>query len=267
MKNISDYTLIYSDDDILVVNKKSGLLVASDRYDKDAPRLDKLVEKDYGRVLAVHRIDKDTSGLVIYARNEEAHRKLSMAFEKRLVHKTYHALVHGRPAWDTYVSEARLLTDGDARHRTVVNKRYGKASVTEFRLIGTCGPFSWIEAKPLTGRTHQIRAHLQDLGICIVCDPLYSGNQKPVKLSDIKRSWRGDPFEERPLLSRLALHAYKLQLEHPVTGEMMEFTAPYSKDMDSLRKQLAKLFKTDPLAEAAEAGDAGNGAAPEDGED
>ena len=124
----------------------------------------------------------------------------------------------------------------------------GKDAETYFRCIGPCGPYSWIEAKPKTGRTHQIRAHLSQLGFCIVCDPLYSGNQKPVRLSDIKRSWRGDIYEERPLLSRLALHAWKITLKHPLTGEEMTFTAPYSKDLDSTRKQLAKLFGTDPIA-------------------
>lgn len=249
MKQAQPYSVIYSDDDILVFNKNSGILTASDRYDKEAPRLDVLAEPEFGRLMAVHRIDKDTSGIVIYARNPDAHRNLSIAFERRQVKKVYHALVHGRPAWDNYTCEARLLPDGDARHRTVVNKRQGKASSTEFKLIGSCGPFSWIEARPLTGRTHQIRAHLADLGISIVCDPLYSGNQKPVKLSDIKRSWHGDVYEERPLLSRLALHAYSIELAHPVSGETIKFTAPYQRDMNALRKQLAKLYKVDPLAE------------------
>lgn len=250
MKTPANYTVIYEDEAIVVLNKVSGLLIASDRYDKEAPRLDKLAEQQFGKLLAVHRIDKDTSGVVIYARNPDAHRFLSIAFERREVHKTYHALVHGRPEWTEFTSKEKLLPDGDVRHRTVVNKRFGKESVTNFKLLGTVGPFSWIQADPVTGRTHQIRAHLANCGISIVCDPLYSGNQKPVRLSDIKRSWRGDVYEERPLLARLALHAYQLTVPHPVTHETITFTAPYQKDMDSLRKQLAKLFKVDPLAES-----------------
>lgn len=249
MKITPNFTVIYSDDDIVVLNKKSGLLVASDRYDTEAPRLDKLAEKDFGRLYAVHRIDKDTSGLVLYARNPDSHKKISMSFEKRQVKKKYHALVYGRPMWENLRVDLPLLPDGDVRHRTVVNKRVGKSSVTEFVNIGSAGPFSWIEAKPITGRTHQIRVHLAENGLSIVCDPLYSGNQKPIFLSEIKRSYRGDVFEERPLLSRLGLHAYELTIQHPSSGEEMTFTAPYWKDMDSLRKQLAKLFKTDPLAE------------------
>lgn len=252
MQKKAPYTVIYADDHLVVFNKASGILVAKDRYDETAPRLDVLAEPEFGKLLAVHRIDKDTSGLIMYARTPEAHRELSMQFEKRQVHKTYHALVHGRPAWETFRCDKRLQVDGDARHRTVVNKRFGKDAVTDFELLGTAGPFSWIAAHPVTGRTHQIRAHLQELGISIVCDPLYSGNQKAIKLSDIKRSWRGDVYEERPLLARLGLHAYQIEFTHPVTEEALQLTAPYQKDMDSLRKQLAKLFKTDPLAEDAE---------------
>lgn len=249
MKITPDYTVIYSDDDIVVLNKRSGLLVAADRYDTEALRLDILAEKEFGKLFAVHRIDKDTSGCVVYARSAQAHRSLSMQFEERNVEKIYHCLVNGRPLWQETTVSTKLLPDGDARHRTIVNARFGKPSVTDFRLIGVCGPYSWIEARPKTGRTHQIRAHLQSIGLSIVCDPLYSGNQKPVRLSDIKRRWNGDTETERPLLSRLALHAYKISFDHPATDERVTFSAPYQKDMDATRKQLANIFGVDPLSE------------------
>ena len=245
-KNL-DYSVLYSDDDIVVLNKRSGILIAADRYNEDAPRLDLLAQEEFGKLYAVHRIDKDTSGIIVYARNAEAQRSLSMQFEKREVQKTYHALVYGHPLWENLEVKLPLLPDGDARHRTVVNKKVGKPSLTDFRLIGTCGPYSWIEAKPKTGRTHQIRVHLAENGLCIVCDPLYSGNQKPVRLSEIKKKWNGDEYEERPLLSRLALHAYKIEFKHPRTEETVSFTAPYPKDMEATRKQLAKIFGVDPL--------------------
>lgn len=249
MKPIPDYRVIFSDDDIVVLNKRSGLLIAADRYDEDAPRLDLEAEKEFGKLFAVHRIDKDTSGVIIYARNPEAHRNLSMQFENREVEKTYHCLVNGRPLWQELHVDLPLQPDGDSRHRTVVNKKFGKTSVTDFRLIGICGPYSWIEAKPRTGRTHQIRVHLAANGLFIICDPLYSGNQKPVKLSDFKKNWHGDEYDEQPLLSRLALHAYQLKVTHPVTGKSMTFTACYQKDMEATRAQLAKMYGTDPLHE------------------
>lgn len=293
MKQNEPFTVLYQDDDMIVVNKASGLLVASDRWDPDAPRLDLAVTKAlFGedeqaanrdqdtatthtndesdgetgsetivadtvsapsrpapkhRIYAVHRIDKDTSGIVIYAKTAEAHRALSMSFEKREVHKTYHALAHGRPVWDETEVNDPLRADGDLKHRTVRDKRHGKESLTIFRNIGSCGKFCWIEAKPVTGRTHQIRVHLQLSGLPIACDPLY-GDGKPLFLSAIKRSWRGDSFTERPLLDRLALHAWRVELAHPITGEPMVITAPYPRDLESTRKQLKKMYKTDPLA-------------------
>ena len=99
-KNL-DYSVLYSDEDIVVLNKRSGILIAADRYNEDAPRLDLLAQEEFGKLYAVHRIDKDTSGLIIYARNAEAQRALSMQFEKREVQKTYHALVYGHPLWET----------------------------------------------------------------------------------------------------------------------------------------------------------------------
>ena len=242
-----DYSVIYSDDDIVVLNKRSGILIAQDRYDPDAPRLDVIAQKEFGKLYAVHRIDKDTSGLIVYARTAEAQKNISMQFEKRQVQKTYHALVYGRPLWETTQIDLPLLPDGDARHRTTIDKKKGKPSTTELRCIGNCGNFSWIEAKPKTGRTHQIRVHLNSTGFSIVCDPLYGGNQKPVRLSEIKRNWNGDEEEERPLLSRLALHAYKITFTHPTTNEDVTFVAPYPKDMDATRKQLEKIYNVNPL--------------------
>lgn len=248
----NDYSVIYSDDDFVVLNKRSGILIAADRYNPDAPRLDVMAEQEFGKLYAVHRIDKDTSGIIIYARNLEAQKAISMQFEQRKVQKTYHALVYGHPLWEELHVDLGLEPDGDARHRTVVNKKFGKPSVTDFHLIGICGPYSWIEAKPKTGRTHQIRVHLAANNLSIVCDPLYSGNQKPIRLSEVKRKWNGDEDSERPLLSRLGLHAYKIQFEHPSTHEQVTFTAPYSRDMEAVRKQFDKIFGVNPTAETQE---------------
>lgn len=245
MKSFSPYKTIYSDDEIVILNKSAGLAVAKDRYDEDAMRLDVEAEKEFGKLFAVHRIDKETSGVIIYAKNADAHKNLCRQFENREVEKIYIALIYGKPTWENITCTFPLLIDGDARHRTVVNKKLGKPAVTDFRLISSCSLFSWLEAKPKTGRTHQIRAHLKELGNCIVCDGLYGGNQKPLKLSDFKKKWRGDEFEEKPLLSRLALHAQKIAFLHPTTGERVEFVAPYPKDLEAVRNQLQKVFKID----------------------
>ena len=102
----TDYTTIYSDDDLVVLNKRSGILIAADRYNPEAPRLDVLAEKEFGKLYAVHRIDKDTSGLIIYARTSQAHQSLSMQFEKRQVKKTYHALVFNVASQDSRYVES-----------------------------------------------------------------------------------------------------------------------------------------------------------------
>ncbi|OQA63800.1 MAG: Ribosomal large subunit pseudouridine synthase C [Spirochaetes bacterium ADurb.Bin269] len=255
MKRPEQFSVVYEDEHIVVLNKASGLLVAQDRWDPEAPRLDVLATAELcaegQRLYAVHRIDKDTSGLVIYAKTEDAHRTLSMAFENREVEKTYHALVNGRPSWDTIEVDMPLRADGDAKHRTVKDKHKGKDALTIFRLLAICGPYCWLEAKPVTGRTHQIRVHLQISGLSIVCDPLYSTGE-PLLLSKIKRKWHGDEFEERPLLDRLGLHAFKMKVAHPATGETMEFTAPYPKDLDTTRKQLAKLYRADPFGDESD---------------
>lgn len=247
MKNL-EYSVIYSDNDIVVLNKKSGYLVAADRHDSESPRLDECASKEFGTLYAVHRIDTEASGVVVYARNPEVQQAIAVQFQERQVEKIYHCLVHGHPMWQDLHVDLKLMPDSDPRHRTTVNHKFGKVAVTDYRLLGNCGPFSWIEAIPRTSRTHQIRVHLKENGINIVCDPLYSGNQKPIRLSEIKKRWNGDEFEERPLLSRLGLHAYSLTFTHPTTGEKVTYCAPYQKDMDALRKQLAKIFDVDPLA-------------------
>ena len=116
MKVTPDYTVIYDDKDIVVLNKRSGLLIAQDRYDEDAPRLDLIAQETFGKLFAVHRIDKDTSGCVIYAKNADAHRSLSMQFENREVEKIYHCLVNGRPLWEEKHLDLKLLPDGVHRH-------------------------------------------------------------------------------------------------------------------------------------------------------
>lgn len=247
---MEEYLTVYSDSEIVVLNKKSGWLVAADRYDAESPRLDEAAQNEYGKLFAVHRIDTDASGLVLYARSEQVQEKLLQQFKEQKVEQLFHCLVHGRPQWKDLHVDLKLLPDGDQRHRTTVNKRIGKVSITDYRLICTDGPYSWVEAIPRTNRTHQIRIHLQHNGVYIVCDPLYSGNQKPVRLSDFKKRWNGDTEEERPLLKRLALHAYSISFEHPADGKKIVLTAPYQKDMDATRKQLAKVFGEDPLEES-----------------
>ena len=249
MAAIKPFTILYEDDSIIAVNKASGIAVTGERWDEDAPRLDLLLKQELtlrqvcstAELYIIHRIDKDTSGLVVFAKDRDTHQRLSVAFEKRQVAKTYIAVVHGRPFWpDGKTScDLPLVPDGNKKHLTIIDNSRGKTSRTGFTLLFSAGNYSIVEACPQTGRTHQIRVHLSALGFPIVCDPLYgkhtrSGKKEGVYLSSFKRNWRGNENEERPLLDRLGLHALRITLNEKV------FEAPLSRDISALIKQMEK---------------------------
>jgi len=238
MKTKAAFSLIYEDENIAVVNKISGIAVIVDRWDPCRERLDKLVAEvlKIQKIYTVHRIDRETSGLVVFAKNSETHKALSTAFENRQVKKRYIAVVHGRPSWSETVCDLPLIPNGNKLHLTIIDKYRGKESLTAFRLLGSAGNYSVVEALPETGRTHQIRVHLASLNHPVVCDDFY-GNDKPVFLSAIKRGWRGDPQEERPLLSRLGLHAAEITFQKPA---VQTFKAPLPRDMAALINQMEK---------------------------
>jgi len=236
IKTNPPYTVIFDNERLVAVNKASGISVGGDRWDESKERLDRLLERDLKlpKIFTVHRIDKETSGLVVFAKDRETHRSLSLAFEQRNVVKCYIAIVHGRPAWKETTCDLALVPNGNKKHMTIIDKYRGKESFTRFICLVSAGNYSVLEVRPETGRIHQIRVHAAAIGHPVVCDGLY-GKETPVKLSSFKRNWRGDPHEEKPLLSRLGLHAQSLTLPNTQT-----LTAPLPRDMASLIKQMEK---------------------------
>jgi RluA family pseudouridine synthase len=231
---------LHVDDSILVIDKPAGVPSVHDpaRPEDDAQTL---LTPRYGPLFVVHRLDKETSGVLLFARTESAHAHLSAQFESRDTEKVYHALVMGSPRWDERTIDAPLLPNGDRKHRTVVDLEDGKPSVTHARVLQRVKGVTLVEARPETGRTHQIRVHLATASAAIACDPLY-GDGKPVFLSKFKKNYREtEAHEERPLLGRLGLHALRLSFTHPVSGERMTIEAPYPKDFSATLNQLGKL--------------------------
>jgi RluA family pseudouridine synthase len=231
--------VIHQDADLLVINKPAGLLTLPDGYQTDAAHLRKLLEPHFGRLWIVHRLDKETSGVLLLARNPDAHRSLNMQFDGKQIHKRYHALVTGNPSWQEKYVEAPLRVNGDRRHRTVVNLARGKPSATGFHVIERFGAFTLLEATPQTGRRHQIRAHLASIHHPLVGDELYAAT--PAKSSAKAASTK--PAGALPI-ARLALHAFSIQFTHPGTQMVVTYQALYPTDLltalDRLRRRPAQ---------------------------
>lgn len=224
-------------DHYIAINKPAGLLTIPDREGKETA-LKQLLQETYGEIFTVHRLDRETSGLVIFARNENTHRALSQLFENRETKKIYHGLVTGSPFNSSGVIN-EPIAEHPSRKGMMTVYRKGKESITEYEVLEKFRLYSWMQFRILTGRTHQIRVHMKHLGHPIVCDPLY-GDGKPVFISTIKRNYKLSKTEEeeRPILSRLALHA--AHLEFSLDGKTISLTAEEPKDLRALLNQLRK---------------------------
>jgi tRNA pseudouridine32 synthase / 23S rRNA pseudouridine746 synthase len=226
---IGELVVVYADDSILAINKPVGLPTLPDGYNPDALHVKAVLAPEFGPLWIVHRLDRDTSGLLLLARNADAHRVLNTQFEKRQVAKRYHALTCGCPDWEEKTIHLPLRPDGDRRHRSVVDSHNGKRAETEFHLLERLVDYALLEAIPHTGRTHQIRAHLAAVRLPILGDELYGGQPKLIK-SMLNPGHAGGIQNESALLQRCALHAHSLELTHPASGETLRLEAPYPED-------------------------------------
>jgi len=234
--------IIYKDEHILIINKPAGLSVLPEGWEPDAPYLVKTLEEEYGdpstgshspdalsggRVWVVHRLDKHTSGVLVFALNAEAHRSLNIQFEKHEVEKVYRAITVGAPPWKERITKFPLRVNVGHKHRTMVDNKNGIRSETKFKVLNwiQISPMlaegaALVEARPMTGRTHQIRVHAYALGYPLLGDTLYSA-------------------PETNIIARPALHAHSLSFNHPITNERVSFTAAYPDDFKKALKTLA----------------------------
>ncbi len=238
---VSDFQ-IFENDDLIALNKPAGLLSIPDREGKDVS-LKNLLQEKYGSIFTVHRLDRGTSGLIVFAKNEITHKHLSQQFQERLAEKIYLGLVTG-----SLMNKKRTIDLPIAEHPvkkgTMMIHRKGKKSVTDYEVLDDFGIYSWMQFRIHTGRTHQIRVHMKDLGNPVACDELY-GDGKPILLSSIKHRYKlsKKEEEEKPVLNRLALHSYKL-LFTDVNGKKIELEAPIPKDLKAILQQLNKWEKS-----------------------
>lgn len=255
--------VIYEDDTLIAFDKPSGMLVAPDRWDKSRENLMGLVHEKMGHDVAnVHRLDADTSGVLLCTKEKAALDFVSGQFQSKTVRKIYHAICAGTPepklfepprrekdappvelAPDEFFVDRDLVDDeaNPGRMRTV--RKHGKASQTVFKVLERFAGFTFIECRPLTGRTHQLRVHLQYSGLPILNDPFYGDAAIELKLSRLKRGYKGRA-DEKPLIARLALHASRLTVRHPTTREPVTIEAPLPNEFEVALKYLRKFAAT-----------------------
>jgi len=230
--------IIYQDDSLLVINKPAGISVTKDRTGADD--ILKILKQNFpeNELRLIHRLDKETSGVMILAKTPEIQSLVAGMFAKRQVKKTYLALVTGAVMHKNGRINAPLAHDRKNSRLMKLDPRRGKPAVTEWRLLADFGPAALLAVNPVTGRTHQIRVHLASRSMPLVIDPLYGGT-RPVLLSDFKAGYsqkRGRP--EKPLIERLTLHAYQIQMT--LHNEEKIFTAPLDKKFAATIKMLTK---------------------------
>ncbi len=227
--------IIHEDDNLIVINKPPFIASLDEREGGEVNIL-RLAKKYYADAQICHRLDKDTSGVLLIAKNPETYRLVSIEFERRRVNKVYHAIIQGTHTFDNLSVDLPILNQGNKN--VSIDRANGKPAQTIFTSLEYFKNFTLVECKPITGRMHQIRIHLATQHAAIVGDTMYKG--KPVYLSQIKKRGftMGKAQEELPIMKRFALHSKYVNFT--IDGKSYEFEAEYPKDFATLLKQLQK---------------------------
>ncbi|MVN21969.1 RluA family pseudouridine synthase [Mucilaginibacter arboris] len=227
--------VLFENDDVIVVNKPPFLSSLDEREGGDINLL-RLAKNYWADAQICHRLDKETSGALIIAKNPEAYRSVSMQFEKRQVKKVYHAIIDGTHVFENLLIDLPILNVG--KGNVTISRQEGKRAETWFNSLRYFKHYTLVECRPVTGRMHQIRIHLATQRASIAGDEMYKG--KPVFLSELKRNYRlSKEQEELPIMKRFALHAFEISFKiNP--EEEITVQAPYPKDFETLLKLLEK---------------------------
>lgn len=240
MNDSASLEILYSDDDLVAVNKPAGMVSIRDGHYPERQSVHQMLAGEFGKLWIVHRLDVDTSGVMLFGRNSTTHRLLNMQFEHHTIQKTYHLLVFGSFDWQEVRADLPLRVNGDRRHRTIIDRKTGKPASTLFQSIeGFPDDFALLAANPKTGYTHQIRSHASALGLWLLNDPLYFPlvNLTRSDAGAVKRNYLFDKAAQLPI-KRTALHASSIQFQHPTTQGQATILAPFPADFSSTISQM-----------------------------
>jgi len=237
--------VLFDSPDFIAVAKPAGLATIPGRGEDDCV-LERLSRQtglpcsgiSDPRLRVVHRLDKDTSGVLLFAKHVEAQRHVSHQFQNNTIQKEYLALIAGRPTEDSGDIDAPLAVHPTVKTRMCVSK-HGRPARTLWKVEQRFRQGTLLRVFPKTGKTHQIRVHLASIQLPLWIDPIYGGHE-PIYLSKVKRNYRPSDHEERPLIARLTLHAEKLRFKD-LSGAEVELAAPLPKDFRATVNQLSKL--------------------------
>lgn len=228
--------ILFENEDFILINKPPHISTLHNRVIESEVSLIELARDYFSDVQAAHRLDKETSGILIFAKNPDAYRHISLQFEHRQVAKLYHAIVEGIQDYDNVAVNFPILPLKTGAVKIDVQE--GKEALTFFKTLEAFQNHTLVECRPITGRMHQIRIHLSVLDSPIVFDEQYGGEK--LYLSDIKRNFNlKKNTEEQPLIQRVALHAFSIQFQL-LNGEDLYQEAEYPKDIRALVNQLRK---------------------------